>query len=163
MAVWGTLDMIEQQLAVTPRFRVALDYLRTALAPGSPEHTRILAVPEGETRRVELAEGVFALEQVYVAKPRDQGRFEAHDRHVDLQAVVVGEEVMEVALRSGLTPTEDLLAERDLVFLEEAATRSDWRVKAGEIAVFFPADAHKPSLAAGAPSRVVKTVVKVRL
>ena len=164
MAIWGTLDLIAQQLARNPRFDVALAYLAEALQPGSPVHQRILGIAEGATERVDLAEGVFALEQVYTGKPAGEGRFEAHDLHVDLQAVLTGEEAMEVTARAGLTVTEDLLAAKDVVFFPDAGAVSRWLVKPGEIAVFFPGDAHKPSLAAGAKPVVAhKTVVKVRL
>lgn len=164
MAIWGTLDLVEQQLASNARFAVALAYLREALNPSSSAHARILAIPEGVTERVDLAEGVFALEQVYTGKAAGEGRFEAHDQYVDLQAVLSGEEAMEVTARAGLPITEDGLAERDVIFLGERPCVSRWIVAPGEIAVFFPGDAHKPSLAAG-PVGVLahKTVVKVRL
>lgn len=164
MAIWGTLDLVEQQLASNERFACALAYLREALDPSSAVHARILAIAEGVTERVDLGEGVFALEQVYTGKPAGEGRFEAHDQYVDLQAVLSGEEAMEVTARAGLAVTEDLLADKDLVFLGERAPVSRWFVAPGEIAVFFPGDAHKPSLAAGTtPVLAHKTVVKVRL
>ncbi|WP_221031898.1 YhcH/YjgK/YiaL family protein [Actomonas aquatica] len=164
MAIWGTLDLISQQLASNERFEAALAYLREALAPGSAVHGRIMAIAEGVTERVDLADGVFALEQVYTGKPAGEGRFEAHDQYVDLQAVLSGEEAMEVTARAGLAVTEDLLADKDVVFLADRAAVSRWVVAPGEIAVFFPGDAHKPSLAAGAaPVLAHKTVVKVRL
>ena len=34
MAIWGTLDLISQQLASNPRFDAALAYLAEALKPG---------------------------------------------------------------------------------------------------------------------------------
>ena len=164
MAIWGTLDLITQQLASNPRFDAALAYLAEALEPGSKVHQRILGIAEGVTERVELADGVFALEQVYTGKPAGEGRFEAHDLHVDLQAVLSGEEAMEVTARADLAVTEDLLAARDLVFFADSTAVSRWLVKPGEVAVFFPGDAHKPSLSAGpTPVLAHKTVVKVRL
>ncbi len=164
MAIWGTLDLIEQQLASNERFAIALAYLREALDPQSAVHARIRGIAEGVTERVELGDGVFALEQVYRGKRPGEGRFEAHDRFVDLQAVLSGEEAMEVTARTGLAVTEDLLADKDVVFLGDRPQVSRWMVAPGEVAVFFPGDAHKPSLAAGAEPVVAhKTVVKVRL
>ncbi len=164
MAIWGTLDLIEQQLASNERFAAAMAYLREALNPQSAVHARIMGIAEGVTERVDLAAGVFALEQVYTGKLPGFGRFEAHDQYVDLQAVLAGEEAMEVTARAGLDVTEDLLADKDLVFLADRTPVSRWIVAPGEVAVFFPGDAHKPSLAAGTvPVLAHKTVVKVRL
>jgi biofilm protein TabA len=163
MALWGTPEIIAQQLALTPRFEIANAYLKQAFDTTSAVHARILAVPEGETQRVELGEGVFALEQVYQSKPREEGRLEAHERHVDLQAIVAGEELIEVTTADGLVVTEDALQDRDVCFFADAADVSVWRMRTGEVAVFFPADVHKPSLQISGPAVVHKTVVKVEL
>ena len=88
MALWGTPDTLRSQLITTERFQIALDYLARALTAGSDEHTRINAVPAGEACQVELGDGVFAIEQAYDTKLLGQGRFEAHERHIDLQAIV---------------------------------------------------------------------------
>lgn len=163
MALWGTTDIIAQQLALTPRFEIAIAYLKEALDQNSAVHARILAVPEGETRRVELGEGVFALEQVYQSKPKAKGRLEAHERHVDLQAIVAGEELIEVTSADGLVVTEEAFKDRDVCFFADAADVSVWRMRPGEVAVFFPADVHKPSLQISGPALVHKAVVKVAL
>ncbi len=165
MAIWGTLDTIQQQLAPSAKFDVALNYLREAFDPQSPVHARIRAIKPGDTQRVELAEGVFALEQAYAPKAAQDGRFEAHERHIDLQGIVAGDERMDVTSRTGLIVTEDALATRDVAFYADSEGASVWAVRAGEVAVFFPADVHKPSLARdGRPSQIVhKTCVKVPL
>lgn len=61
----------------------------------------------------------------------------------------------------GLVLAEDYRADRDLMFFASTEPASMLRVKAGGVAIFFPADAHMPSLADGAPALVRKTVVKV--
>ncbi|MCC5025303.1 MAG: YhcH/YjgK/YiaL family protein [Candidatus Synoicihabitans palmerolidicus] len=121
----GTLEMVSQQLAPSERFDVALAYLREAFDPMSTVHARIMAVPQGETRRVDLADGVFALEQVYEGKRPKEGRFEAHEMYV-VQAMVSGDERMEVTTAKGLKVTEDALAERDVVFYVDGESASVW-------------------------------------
>ncbi len=142
---------------------MALDYLERVFTVGTKENQRVLAVPVGEMDRIDLGEGVFALEQAYVGKAVEAGRWEAHDRHIDLQAIVAGLEKMEVCPRAQLTVEEDRLTKDDVCFLTDAGERSTWTVQAGEIAVFFPRDAHKPSLAAGEPVVIRKTCVKVEV
>lgn len=161
MALFGSVDTLRAQLARPDHFAAAFHYLRQALDPASPVHARILALSPGETRRVELAGGAFVLEQAYRTRPRAEGRFEAHAAFVDLQAMVQGDERMEVIDAGRLAEQENLLAERDVRFFADAGDASVWRVRAGEVAVFFPADAHMPSLAVDAPQVVHKAVVKV--
>ena len=161
MAVVGTLPVIQTQLACESHFAAAYAYLAQALQPGTPEHHRILAVKPGQTERIELAGGAFALEQVYDSKPRAEGKFESHRTYVDLQAIVAGAEWMEWTDVSRLTLKDDFFAERDVRFYNDFTAGSRLRVGPGEIAVFYPVDAHMPSLAIDSPARVYKTVVKV--
>jgi biofilm protein TabA len=119
-------------------------------------------VATGDTGRVELGDGVFALEQAYIAKPRAEGRWEAHKVYIDVQVIVSGDELMEVTDVSRLTVDEDFTPAKDILFFEQNLDGSVLRMRAGELAVFYPADAHKPSLASGEPAALVrKTVVKV--
>lgn len=161
MALIGTIPVIEKQLALTPHFEQALAYLKEACDPASAVHARILAVPEGEMQRVELGDGLFALEQAYLGKTRDEARLENHAKHIDLQLMIVSDELMEVTTTEGLKVTEDALADRDVCFFEHSPSVSLLYVRPGEVAVFYPEDVHKPSLAVREPVLARKTVVKV--
>lgn len=161
MAIFGSLDTVRAQLATNPAFQRALAYVEECLSPDSAAAARLRAVKVGDTERVELGGGVFALEQAYQSKPRAEGRWEAHRAYIDVQVIVVGEELMEVTDVSRLRVAEDFTPAKDLLFYQSFDEGSVLRVKAGEAAVFFPVDAHKPSLAVGAPALVRKTVVKV--
>ena len=162
MALIGSLETVAGQLGDWARFASAVAYLGRVLDPTSVEARRIAGIAEGVTERVELGDGVFALEQVYQSKPAAEGKFEAHARLIDLQAIVAGEERMEVSDVRHLVETENFLAERDVRFFAEPGVAvSQWIVRAGEVAVFFPVDGHKPSLAIAQPTLVRKTVVKV--
>ena len=162
MSLFGSLPTVRSQLINRPAFQTALAYVEEILRPGSPAHQRLQSVAMGDSVRVELGDGIFALEQAYVAKPRAEGRWEAHYLYIDVQVVVSGDELMEVTEVSRLQVAEDLTPAKDLLFFGDYADGSVLRVRAGEVAVFFPADGHKPSLAAGTPAALVrKTVVKV--
>jgi len=162
MALFGSLATIHSQLVDRPSFQRALAYVEDILRPGSEAHQRLQAVAIGDTARVELGDGVFALEQAYIAKPRETGRWEAHQVYIDVQVVVAGDELMEVTDVSRLTVDEDFTPAKDLIFFKGYADGSVLRIRAGELAVFYPVDAHRPSLASGEPAALVrKTVVKV--
>jgi YhcH/YjgK/YiaL family protein len=161
MALFGSLETLSAQLATTPSFERAFAYVAECLRPDSVAHQRLRAVKAGETGRVELGGGVFALEQAYESKPRAEGRWESHHAHIDVQVIVAGEEFMEATDVKRLEIAEDFTPAKDLLFYQPFDGGSVLRIKAGEAAIFFPADAHMPSLAVGTPSLVRKTVVKI--
>jgi len=162
MALLGSPATVRAQLAATPSFQRAFAYVEECLRPGSDVFRRLQAVGIGQTERIELGGGVFALEQAYLPKARADGRWESHLAHIDVQVVFSGEEFMEVTDVTRLKIAEDLTPAKDLLFYEAFDAGSVLRVKAGEAAVFFPVDAHMPSLAISAtPAAVRKTVVKV--
>ncbi len=162
MAVFGSLSTVRAQLAATPALAAAFAYVERCLNPDSEEHRRLLLLPVDATERVELGHGVFALEQAYYGKVREHGRWEAHRDHVDIQVIVAGRELMELTDVGNLAVEEDFTPGRDLIFFKPFADGSVLVADTGVIAVFFPVDAHKPSLAvAGSPDLVRKTVVKV--
>jgi YhcH/YjgK/YiaL family protein len=161
MAIFGSLATVRAQLAHAAHFQTAFDYLNDVLRPGSPGQSRILAVVEGTTERVELSGGAFALEQAYLTKPRDKGFFESHRAYIDVQVIVSGEELMEVADVAKLTVGEDFTPAKDLIKYQMFGAASVLRLRAGEVAVFFPIDGHMPSLAVTSPALLHKTVVKI--
>ena len=162
MAIFGTLGTLRAQLARPEHFAVTLAYVAEALRPDSAVQARIARIATGVTERVDLSGGAFALEQVYLTKPRTEGRWESHRAYIDVQVIVVGEELMEVADAAHLAVAEDLGPAKDLIFYQPFDGGSVLRVPAGEAAVFFPSDAHLPSLRTGAAAALVrKTVVKV--
>ncbi|MGC4073118.1 MAG: YhcH/YjgK/YiaL family protein [Nibricoccus sp.] len=161
MALFGSIATIRAQLAHAAHFQPAFAYLDDVLKPGGAGLARILAITAGKTERVELSGGAFALEQAYLTKTRDQGFFESHRAYIDVQVIVKGEELMEVADVAKLTLGEDLTPAKDLLKYQMFGAASVLRLGAGEAAVFFPVDGHMPSLAVTAPALLYKTVVKV--
>jgi YhcH/YjgK/YiaL family protein len=161
MAIFGSVTTVWEQCAAGPDLRAALDYVGRMLRPGSAERARIDALAAGETKRVELGRGMYAMESAYLTKARADGFFESHRKFIDVQAVIEGEELMEVAEISRLTVAEPFNAEKDFIKYADFAGASVLRVPAGFVAVYFPVDGHMPSLAVGGPRLVRKTVVKV--
>jgi uncharacterized protein, YhcH/YjgK/YiaL family len=161
MALFGSLSSLRSQLVPHAHFDTAFAYLEKVLQPGSPEQARVLAIPVGVTERIELAGGAFAMEQVYLTKPREQGFFESHRAYIDVQVIVRGEELMEVADVAKLAVSEDFTPGKDLIKYQMYNAASIVRVGAGEGAVFFPVDGHMPTLAVEAPAPLYKTVVKI--
>lgn len=161
MALFGSLDFLPGQLARAAHFAAAFAYIAEARRAGSEAHRLLTGLPVGETGRVELGGGAFALPQAYLTRSRNEGRWETHRAFIDVQALVEGEEFMEVADRGRLTVAEDLTPGRDVIFHQPHDRGSVLHLVPGLAAVYFPPDAHLGCIATAAPTLVRKVVVKV--
>lgn len=162
MAVFGSLSSVQRQIPPTPGFSTAFAYVAGLLREGSPERERLRAVRVGDSAKVDLGGGSFVMEQAYETKPRPEGFFESHRKYIDVQVVLEGSEVMEVAELARMQVREPYQAARDLIVYQDSSDASALRLLPGELAVFFPTDAHMPGLRAGMDPVVVrKAVVKI--
>ena len=109
--------------------------------------------------RFELAEDMFYMVQEYSTKP--DNKTEAHEKYVDIQCIISGEEVIAVApMEFEKTVTE---AHPDLdVWFYDCATQPV-TVGAGMYMILWPNALHKPGLTLGAPGACRKVVVTVRI
>lgn len=161
MAIFGSLSTLRAQAPRSRALDAALAYAAEILTPGSAAYARLLALPIGETVRIDLGSGVHAMEQVYRTRARGEGRWESHRAHADLQLVVAGEELLEVAEAAGMSVAEDRTPGADVIFYSQNLAAGVLRLVPGTVALLFPADAHLGRLAAGAAALVRKTVVKI--
>ncbi len=130
-----------------PRFRQAFDYLKS---------NDLAALPVG---RVELdGKNVYVLVQEYASKLKEQGKWEAHKRYIDLQYIVSGVEKMGFASLDRMklgdyNPDKDFQAlSGEGVFLPMGP---------GDFMLLWPQDAHMPGMAVESPVPVKKVVVKI--
>jgi YhcH/YjgK/YiaL family protein len=162
MALFGSFATIRAQAPQTPGFRAAFAYIEDLLRPDAPARLRLAGITAGDSRKIPLEGGAFAIEQVYETKARPDGFFESHRKYIDVQVIVEGDEVMEVIDASRISVREAYAPDRDLITYQDAPDASRLRVTAGQAAIFYPVDVHMPSLRVGAgPELVRKTVVKV--
>jgi YhcH/YjgK/YiaL family protein len=144
----GSMASLEM---IPPSLREAARLLVVALASAP--------LPEGRSRL-----GDFDL---IVSEPGSAASgelpFESHRRFIDLQAVLEGTEIFEVARLADCRVTKPYESEGDAeLYASAAASRHLLLLEAGDAVVFFPEDAHKPRVAApGVRARLRKAVVKV--
>lgn len=162
MALFGSLVTVRTQMSGAEKLGAVFDYLTEVMRAESVAGRRLRVAAEGDTRRIELAGGAFALEQVYRTKVRADGFFESHRRLIDVQVVIEGEEWMEVVDITRAEVRRPYNEERDFIVYENASAGAVLQVAGGQVAVFYPQDVHLPGLCGGAgPALVRKTVVKV--
>ena len=162
MAIYGSIDAVRTQAPHNAGFTTAFAYLAELFTAGSAVQKRVRAGVQGERNKIDLGGGVFVLEEAYETKIRADGFFESHRKFIDVQTIFEGEELMEVVDIVRMTVRQPYHAERDLIVYEDSTDAALLRVHAGEAAVFFPTDAHMPTMRVrAAPVAVRKCVVKV--
>jgi YhcH/YjgK/YiaL family protein len=160
MALFGTLDVVKAQ-ADKEKFATAFLYLERLVDKNSVEYKRLIECPLGGSEKIELDEDNFALEQLYDAKDRKECFFESHRKYIDIQLILDGEEIIEVSntnlLAVALTYNEEL----DFIKYRDKKECSSIVLKAGDVAIFYPQDAHMPCIKVKESVKVIKAVVKV--
>lgn len=119
------------------------------------------ALPDG--RHPIQGDDLFALVQTYDTVPGTEKRLETHVRHIDLQLVADGQERILHAPAAVLTVETPYDEATDIAFYADPPLASSLLMRPGDLAIFFPDDAHKPGCMAGARHTVRKVVVKVRI
>lgn len=132
---------------LSPGIKTALKYLAC---------TDLLAAEPG---RHELDDGCFALVQDYTTAPREQKRWEAHRKYIDVQYIANGVEAVGYAACTELRAVEAYNEAGDIGWFEGEG--SFINACAGAFVILFPHDAHMPGAALGSPGPVRKVVVKV--
>ena len=107
---------------------------------------------------------VFARVNTYETEPKAERRSEKHNDYIDVQFVARGEEEIWFApLEEKYVVTEDLSEENDVLFYADPGEVNSVKLSAGDFAVFFPWELHRPNCQLdGKASEVQKIVVKVK-
>jgi YhcH/YjgK/YiaL family protein len=106
---------------------------------------------------------VYALVQNFETLT-DGLQFEAHRRYIDLQFVISGCERMDWLPVDQMEVTQAYDPERDVCKgFAPSGLAVPAAVRAGQVAVFFPEDAHAPKLAVAQPCQVRKIVIKMAI
>lgn len=134
---------------INERFETAFRFLETLKCDA----------PEGRTEID--GENIFCMVQPYETRAWEGQRFEAHRQYADIQLVLDGEESILWAPVETLTTVQPY--EPDIEFFDLTPAPTELVLTPGVFCVLFPPDAHAPCLEHGAPSRVRKAVVKVRI
>ena len=133
------------------RWDKAFHFLKTADLEHMPPGKQNL---EGDNLFISIAE--------YVPKERELVRYESHQKYIDIQYVIKGEEIMGLTTHDKVAPDEAYNEENDIAFFKYDGGKY---ISAGQenFLVFFPDDVHRPSISTGDSLTVRKIVVKIRV
>ncbi len=109
-------------------------------------------------------EAIFALVQDPMTQAWDTGLPEFHRRHIDVQLLLEGEEVIAYLPENpNLTPVIDHLAEKDIAFVPTQENETRIVLTPSMFAVFYPGELHRPCRALKAPMQIKKVVIKISI
>ncbi len=142
--ILNKLEDIKRIIGIHPGFDKAAEFLNNN------------DLPELEKGRYEIdGDNVYALVQEYQSKGTEQARLEAHQRYIDIQFCISGDEVIgyKNTEECNLAP-EGYNSEKDIAFYTDKP--DFWLpVAADNFAVFFPEDAHAPMAGTGTIRKIV--------
>jgi YhcH/YjgK/YiaL family protein len=117
-----------------------------------------------EIKRYDIdGDNLYAPVSEYLTKNEEDAKFEAHRKYIDIQYVINGAEMMNVA---PLSQKKDVIApydsSKDVEFM--TVTRSsNYKATPDRFFIFFPSDIHRPGVKTGENELVRKVVVKVKV
>jgi YhcH/YjgK/YiaL family protein len=104
-------------------------------------------------------DNIFASVMTYDTLPENEKKFEIHERYMDIQYIIEGEEIIGDARLDALTSTDG--DGTDIAFFSMPQDYNRIRFSKGELAVIFPREPHAPGVTYKKPCTVKKIVVKV--
>lgn len=108
---------------------------------------------------------IFANVQSLKTKPKNEKKWEAHKKYIDIQYVIKGFETMGFGLLKNfnrtLCPYDN---DKDIAFLDSDCEKYGFvNVGEGDFTVFYPNDVHAPMLAFDKPQDIKKVIVKIKI
>ncbi len=160
MAIIGNIFKIQKQLK-DKNLDIVFEYFKEALDKNSSIHKRIFDSPVDSFDKVYISDEIFALEQVFYTKDREECFIESHRDYIDFQLLLYGKEQMEYVDIDKLKVTISYDETKDLIVYKSTDGTSRFLLEENDLAIFFPDDAHI-GLAKYVKSELIyKTVVKL--
>lgn len=126
------------------------------------EHVKQHVTPQTSPGKHDIdGDRLFMLVSEDSTEPFAERRAEFHQRYLDIQIVMRGQEGMTFSCLPAGRPDTDWLTEKDIAFLPEGEQEKTVVLSEGDFVVFYPGEVHKPLCAVGKPETVRKVVVKL--
>lgn len=107
---------------------------------------------------------VFVSVNEGTTKDRDEVKWEAHCKYIDLQYVSIGREIIGVAPLLKAVSIAPFSVEKDIGFFEVSeADCHYYTAEPGTFFIFFPQDAHRPGIKTNTAEAVKKIVIKIKI
>lgn len=125
----------------------------------------LASMPADAKGRVEIdGDDLYVNISEYETKPRSEGKYEFHQKYIDVQVLLAGQEELDVSHDPNLELTMPYDEDKDCGLCSRGTQNAPatLRLAPGRFAVLFPQDLHQPCIAANdKPSKVKKAVFKI--
>lgn len=122
-------------------------------------------IPASAKGRVDIdGDDLYVNVSEYETKLRSEGQYEFHQKYIDVQIILEGQEDIDVSNDPNLELTMDYDENKDCGLFARGTEQAPatLRMVPGRFAVLFPQDLHQPCIAANdKPSRVRKACFKI--
>lgn len=115
-----------------------------------------------EPGHYEVSQDISYNIEEYETKEEKFCQFESHEKYVDIQCILDGEEIIYDAPAEELEISENLLEERDVIFYKKSGIGKAHLLREGNYIILYPGDAHKAGVCNKEKKTVKKAVFKVR-
>lgn len=160
MAIIGNLYKVEKLLK-SQKLAEVFNYFKQAIDQHSEIHKRVFNLPVGAFKKESITNDIFALEQVFHTKNREECFIESHKNYIDFQLILSGNEQMEYVDIDKLEVDKKYDKSKDLITYKLINNTSKFLLQDNDLAIFFPDDGHIGLPKYQAPELVYKTVVKL--
>jgi len=160
MAIIGNIYKLEEFLK-DKKLNIVFDYFKQALDIDSEIHKKIFSLPSGAFEKVNITDDIFALEQVFYTKNREDCFIESHKKYIDFQLILSGNEQMEYIDIDKLEVENSYDEQKDLITYKLVDNTSKFLLQDNDLSIFFPDDAHIGLPKYKESELVYKTVIKL--
>ena len=141
--ITASLKDFERYINLHPQFSKVGEFLKTFSFGNAGERIQI----DGEK--------LFVVQSIDNAKSKENAFLEAHNRYIDIQICLEGNETMGWRDRcSCKSPKGQFNREKDIIFYNDTPL-SYFNVPTGFFAIFFPEDCHAPLIGDGVIKKVI--------
>ncbi|MBQ1935827.1 MAG: YhcH/YjgK/YiaL family protein [Clostridia bacterium] len=149
--IFDSIAHADLYTSVHPRFAAAFAFIGDAIADDLP------------VGKYEIdGKNLYASVQEYDSKAPEKAKNEGHRNYIDIQVVVSGAEIIEVEDISDAILNSPYNEEKDVEFYVPSPDACRLNLMAGDFAILFPHDVHRPGMAVEESEPVKKIVVKVK-
>ncbi len=106
-------------------------------------------------------EDIFANVMAFESVDAKEKQAEVHQKYIDLQCLISGEEKIEFGLSNGYKISKSYDIDNDFYLVADISHKSEVLLSANMFAVFFPGEAHKPGCSIDGNRYLKKIVVKI--
>jgi len=146
--IYDQIQNVKLYSALSKRIEKAFDFLT---------NTNFAQMSDG--KYLIDSDNTFAVISTYKTKQATDARPESHDKYIDIQFMIDGEEYVYCGFRNEMTERTEHRPEDDISFYQ--GQTMPYLLGKGRFLLIFPNDVHAPCACIDTPATVRKVVIKI--